>query len=112
MAYQTTSNRLANEMDIKNRTGLAIRFMLDAIHAESTPFTPKRHGPLRDTVVKRVQDTSGTIIWTRKYASRMEKKQFENYTTPGTGPHFAENAVKMVTDQSQMYFIKAGINGR
>lgn len=112
MSVRVTSNRLSNDMDIKNRAGLAVRFMLDAIHAESTPFTPMRRGNLRADIVKRVQGTQGTIVWDKKYASRMEKKQFKNYTTPGTGPHFAENAVKMVTDQSQMYFIRAGINGR
>jgi hypothetical protein len=113
MSVRVTSNRLLNEMEVKNRTGLALRFMLDAIQEQATPFTPKRLGNLRADVVKQVVGTRGMIGWEKKYAGRMEKDEtIVHYTTPGTGPHYAENAVKIVTEKAPLYFRKAGLNGR
>lgn len=112
MAYRAKSNTAENIGIIKNRAGLAIRFMLDDIQRESEPFTPKRLGNLRADVVKSVQGTRGSIVWAKKYASRQEKVQHTNYTTAGTGPHFAENAVRKVVDNSKSYLKKAGLSGR
>lgn len=112
MAYKVKSNTPEVTANVKNRAGLAVRFMLDDIQRESEPFTPKRLGNLRADVVKSVRGTQGSIVWAKKYAARQEKNRFKNYTTPGTGPKYAENAVRMVVNQSKMYFIRVGLDGR
>ena len=68
--------------------------MDDKIVNISTPKTPKKTGELRRGVVKQVLGLKGTIKWGKNYAVYQETKQFRNYTTPGTGPDFALDAVK------------------
>lgn len=109
MSVKVTSNvpRIISETD--NKTSLAIRFMLDAIHRESTPITPKDKGNLRADIVKVVQGKQGYIAWSKRYAIYQEKKQYTNYTTSGTGPHFAEKSARAVVKNSDEYFRKAGL---
>lgn len=95
----------ANERNLS----LALRFMTDAITEEAYYKTPKRKGNLRNDVLKQVLGKHGIIIWQKEYARRQEERLHQNYTTPGTGPHFAENAVKKVVERSDQYFRKAGI---
>lgn len=109
MAYKFTSNRLQIDSEFKNKTSLAIRFMLEAIHRDSTPNTPRDKGPLRDNVTKAVQGSHGTITWPVKYAVYQEKKKYSNYSTPGTGPRFAENSARKIAKDSRTYFKKAGL---
>ena len=109
MSVRVTSNRLQIQSETDNKTSLAIRFMIEAIHRESTPNTPKRDGLLRADVIKRVQGKKGYIMWDKNYAVYQEKKQYQNYTTAGTGPHFAENAARSVAKNAREYFRKAGV---
>ena len=109
MSVKVTSNRLQIVSETDNRTSLAIRFMLEAIHRESTPTTPKKDGLLRADVTKVAQGKRGYIMWDKNYAVYQEKKQYTNYTTAGTGPHFAENAARKVAKNAQEYFRKAGL---
>lgn len=109
MSVKVTSNRLQIMSETDNKTSLAIRFMLDAIDKTAEPKTPKKHGNLRSDKVKVVQGKRGYIAWSKNYAIYQEKKQFSNYTTPGTGPHFAEDSAKKVAEDSETYFRKAGI---
>lgn len=104
MSYRKTSNHAQINSEVTNGASLAIRLMLNEIHRIADPVTPKQHGPLRDTVMKEVKGTTGKITWTREYAIYQETKQFKNYTTPGTGPHFAENSVVDVVDRSEEFF--------
>ena len=112
MAYKVTSNRRQNESEANNKASLAIRFMLDAIDKTAESSTPKKHSNLRADKVKVVQGKTGYIAWSKKYALYQEKKAVtfdSKYTTPGTGPHFAENAARRVAKDSDIYFKKAGL---
>ena len=78
------------------RSSLSLRLILDAIEREARPNTPKELGDLRNNVTKQVLGNKASIKWGQRYAVYQEEKQHKNYTTPGTGPHFARNAVKKV----------------
>lgn len=79
---------------------MALRTVVDEIERESRPNTPKDKGDLRNNVVKSVLGLRAKIMWRQNYAIFQEEKQYSNYTTPGTGPHFAENAVRKVVERS------------
>lgn len=78
--------------------------MLEEIDKESKPRTPRKIGDLRNRTIKVVQGMKGSIHWKVPYAARQENTQFRNYTTPGTGPHFAENAVRSVVARAASIF--------
>jgi len=96
-------------LDTSRKSSLALRFMTDSIQDASLPKTPKDKGNLRQNVLKTVIGLRGTIKWGQKYASILENKQFANYTTAGTGPHYAENAVMKVVRNPSESFRKAGL---
>ncbi len=95
--------------DIKTKASIALRLIASAIIVESTPKTPKRRGDLRQNVLKQVLGLTGKVAWNQDYAIFQESKQFKRYTTAGTGPHFAENAVAKVVEEAAKYFRQAGI---
>lgn len=107
MSVKVINNMPKIVADFNNNGSLAFRFMVEDVHRISNAGTPKRTGQLRDTIEKQVQGMSAKIAWTRKYAALQETTQFRNYTTPGTGPHFAENAAKSVAKNGATYFKKA-----
>lgn len=113
MAHVITDNTERIISEHRNKTGLAIRFMLDAIHRESRPKTPMLTGQLRGDVTKKVTGTRGSIKWGKKYAWYQERGytsgKVRRYTTSGTGAHFAENAVNSVTKDGRKYFRMAGL---
>lgn len=73
------------------------------------PKTPKDTGRMRADVLKQVLGLKGKVKWMKKYAVYQEKKQFKNYTTPGTGPHFAENAAKELVKKTGAIATQAGL---
>lgn len=81
-------------VDVQNMSQLATRFLLEQIHSNANSITPMKTGNLRARVKKSVKGTTGTIEWDSPYAVYQEKpnKRFR-YTTPGTGPYYAEIAV-------------------
>ncbi len=109
MSYKVTSKTPQVNGEFESKVQLAIRFMLEDVHRFSIPKTPKEHGNLRADVLKSVQRRRGTIAWSKNYAIYQEKKQFTNYTTPGTGPHFAEDAVREVVGKSDQYWRRVGL---
>lgn len=112
MSYRKTSNHAQINSEVTNGASLAIRLMLSEIHRLADPVTPKDKGNLRADVLKEVRGTTGKITWTKEYAIYQETKQFQNYTTPGTGPHFAEKSVVDVVDRSDTFFKRTAPNGR
>ena len=76
------------------KASIFLRKMSDEIVNEAKKHTPKKTGRLRIDIIKQVLGLKGKLKWGKSYAVFQETKQFKNYTTPGTGPHFAENAVK------------------
>ncbi len=109
MSYNITDNTSIVEKDITQRASIFLRTAAEDIIRISTPKTPRKSGDLRNRVVKSVLGLSGKVAWGVNYAKFQEKKQFRNYTTPGTGPHFAENAVKDVVRNTVAIARKAGL---
>lgn len=77
--------------------------LLDRIQEQADPYTPKRTGDLRFYVKKYSTGDHGDITWTMKYSAYQERgsnpdgsRPVRNYTTPGTGPWYAKNAVNDV----------------
>lgn len=99
---QDNTPRLINAQSRSINT--ALRRIADAIVEESTRKTPKEFGFLRRNVLKQVLGHRGKVVWQQRYAAIQEVKQFRNYTTAGTGPHFAENAVKAVARRGSQFF--------
>lgn len=95
-------------LQIQRQASLAVRYMLDDVHQISTPVTPRDKGYLRRNVMKSVIGLKGSIKWGQKYASRQESgRRIRNYTTAGTGPHYAENSVRSVAKSPQNAMRKA-----
>lgn len=107
MSVKVNDNTATLVTDSLRGANLALRFMLEDIERVAQPVTPKKEGNLRKDILKSVLGLRGTIKWQKGYAIFQEKKQFRNYTTPGTGPHFAENSVMKITSKSDEYFRKA-----
>lgn len=61
--------------------------------------TPKRWGTLRDTLTVKVTGTDSCKVEiyaggpAAPYAVVQHEKQFDNYTTAGTGPKYLENPI-------------------
>lgn len=94
---------------VHRRGGLMLRLMLDGIEKEADPNTPKDTADLRLNKVKQVLGLKAVIQWRQKYAAIQEKTQFQNYTTPGTGPHFASKGGKKVSTQLPKYAREANL---
>jgi uncharacterized protein YmfQ (DUF2313 family) len=101
------SNNIKNQTTI--RASIFLRSMTDEIVKISTPKTPKRRGNLRQDIIKQVLGLNAKIIWGKNYAARQELIQHKTYTTPGTGPHFAENAVKGAANQIGVIAKRVGL---
>lgn len=109
MSVHITDNTVRIKIDTTRGASLALRYMVDDIDRIANPRTPKKLGNLRKDLLKQVIGLHGRIEWRKRYAAIQEKKQFKNYTTPGTGPHFAENAVRKVAKDHLKYFRKARV---
>lgn len=107
MSVKVTDNTPMVDFSVKRGAALAVRNMLEATHTEARPKTPRDTGDLKDNVTKAVHGTTGTITWQQPYAIYQESKQHQNYTTPGTGSRFAENAVKKIVAKSGQFFSQA-----
>lgn len=86
-----------------------LRLVSEEVVKNSTRKTPMKTGALRRDVVKSVLGNRAKIEWGKNYAIFQEEKQFKNYTTPGTGPHFAENAVREVVNDISSLARQAGL---
>lgn len=112
MSVRVTDNTPSLFIDIDRKVSLAIRYMLERIDITAEPKTPRKFGNLRRDVIKQVLGKTGTIAWHKKYAAAQEAgvirgSRIRNYTTPGTGPHYAADAVKAVVASSEQDFRKA-----
>lgn len=93
----------------RQKASIFLRVAADVFIAVSDPKTPKKLGNLRRDVIRQVLGLSGKVQWQKNYAAIQESKQFKNYTTAGTGPHFAENAAKSLPMQTISIAQKAGL---
>ena len=109
MSVKITDNTTKVNNDLKIKANVFLRLMADEVVNTSTPKTPKRTGRLRSDIVKQVLGLKGKIVWGKNYAAIQETKQFKNYTTAGTGPHYAENAVRKAVNKTSTIAKKAGL---
>ncbi len=107
MKYTDNTNQAINEL--QQRASLFLRFMAEEIVKDAEPKTPKKTGRMRMDVLKQVLGLNGKIKWGKNYAVYQETKQFKNYTTPGTGPHFAKNAAMGSISKTSEVARKAGL---
>lgn len=105
---------VGTQAEMERQTLNGMRQMIEDIHRVSRPKTPMLTGDLRKDVKKTISKLGntvrGTIEWARPYAWYQERGYtsgpVRNYTTPGTGKHFAAKSVKQVTSSSKKYFGK------
>jgi hypothetical protein len=109
MSVKYTSTTAQVDKQISIKSSIFLRTFADAVVAESTPNTPKEKGNLRNDVIRQVLGLKGKVVWGKNYAGIQETKQFKNYTTPGTGPHFARNAVENVTKRTNAIAKSVGL---
>ena len=109
MSYKITDNTAKIKNNTQVKASIFLRNATDKIIDISTPNTPKKTNRMRLDIIKSVLGLKGKIVWGKKYAVFQEVKQFKNYSTPGTGPHFAENAVKEVVKLTRNLAKQAGL---
>lgn len=102
--YTSNVKLIESELDAISRT--AVELALRDVQRIAEPKTPRKSGALRTNV--QILGSSGEIVWLQPYAELQENRQYGHYTTSGTGPHFAENAVKEVTKDFHTYLKAAG----
>src|SRR5690625_259075 len=75
--------------------------------ADMNPFVPMREGILRMT--GHVKGLGDFVVWNTPYARVQFYTQFENYTTPGTGPRWDNKTKAMyMSDWVKAYMRGAG----
>lgn len=93
-----------------------LRIACDVLVETAEPRTPKDKGNLRRDTLKQVLGLKASVRWRKEYAAYQEAgKRFDgsrvvkNYTTPGTGAHFAENAAKQIPGKTLQIAQRAGL---
>lgn len=113
MSVKVNDNHAKITIDTVRKASVALRFIGDDVLRRSTPITPKKRGNLRRDTLVQVLGLSARIKWGKNYAVYQERGygrgQFRNYTTPGTGAHFAEKSVKAAVQNADSQFKKAGL---
>lgn len=99
---------------MENRIVLCNQSIIDQIYQTSLPNTPYRRGDLRSNVRKTAAGHDGVITWQVDYAAYQERgsnpdgsRPVRNYTTPGTGPWYAKNAVATEVKKIGEYWERA-----
>jgi hypothetical protein len=98
MSVRVTDNGAKLLVEVTTGAALFLRFLMDDVDKRAFPITPKKEGRLRESPLKQVLGLHGRMEWKKVYAAPQEAgvirgRQVRNYTTPGTGPHYAEKAV-------------------
>jgi hypothetical protein len=93
----------------EQKASVFLRTMAEEMIRISTPKTPKKTGRLRMDILKQVLGLKGKVKWGKNYGVYQETKQFKNYTTAGTGPHFAEKSAKELPSRTNTIAKKVGL---
>lgn len=118
MSVKVTDNTPKVRLDMNTKVDLFLRFFMDSVDAIAEPRTPKKEGELRRGTLKTVgggmMNRSGQMVWLKEYAAAQEVGTtrghvIRNYTTPGTGPHFALNAVTKAILGQNVVLRKVGL---
>ena len=113
MSVKVTDNHPKILLDTERKASVFLRLMAEDIKRDDKK-TPMKDGYLRQGVLIQVLGRHATIMWNKVYASVQESgvirgSRIVNYTTPGTGPHFAENAVKKAVSNTEVFARRAGL---
>lgn len=108
----TVDNEIAADgraFDIATQNGL--NAMANDYLRIANPKTPMKTGRLRNNITKssgldRVSITYNQVDYAevQEAGVRAGSRPFSHYTTPGTGPHFAQNARDQIDAKSSRYF--------
>lgn len=77
-------------------------------------ITPRKTGALRRSIITQAIGNRAQIGWRSEYAGAQEAGQhagsapYTNYTTPGTGPKFAQRAFRMTQAEMKANFRQRG----
>lgn len=114
MSVKITDNTVTIIANNTRNASLALRFMADDVVRIAGPKTPRKRGNLSQDILRQVLGKRATIEWRKVYAQYQERGKrrdgshvVRKYTRSGTGPHFAENAVKEVVANAEKYFKRA-----
>lgn len=88
---------------IDNRFDVALQQIGEAVIRTADPNTPKKTGRLRGSAhLTKAGARQVSVEWSEEYAPKQEAgisskgTPIQNYTTEGTGAHFAQNAINQV----------------
>jgi hypothetical protein len=118
MSVKVTDNTRQVQNSIVQKASIFLRFAADEVVEAGRKITPAsaRNPRLRNDVLKQVLGTRAIIKWNKAYAAYQERgmrldgsHKVRNYTTPGTGAHFAERSVKETIKRTQMIARRAGL---
>lgn len=109
MAVKIIDNTKEINQFFKQKGSIFLRSMADEMQKEAKPNTPKDKGNLRRDILKQVLGLKGKVVWRQNYGVYQETKQYKNYTTPGTGPRFAENAAKSLPKKTNTIAKRVGL---
>ena len=104
-----TDNTGTVKSTIQQKSSIFLRLMAESIVKIAEPNTPKDTGRLRADVIKQTLGLKGKVVWSKEYAARQESTQYSNYTTGGTGPHYAENAVSQAVKTTDKIAKSSGL---
>lgn len=103
--------------NIQQKASIFMRLITDKIVDIAEPNTPYKGGNLSRDTVKSVVGLHGRIAWNKDYASYQEAGQRRDgshkvtkYTKAGTGPHYAEDAVKEGIKNTGIIAKRAGMS--
>lgn len=102
------------EIDVTRKASIFLRVVAEAIKRSAMPKTPRDTGRLRESPLIQVLGKHATLEWRKVYAAVQERgvirgSVIRNYTTPGTGAHYAENAVKQAVNDTPKHLRTAGL---
>lgn len=116
MSYQLKDNIPALVIKTKANAVAFLRIACDVLVETAEPYTPKDKGNLRRDTLKQVLGLKGQVRWRKVYAAFQERgrrydgsHKVRNYTTPGTGAHFAENAAKKIPHKTHEIALRSGL---
>ena len=109
MNYTLKSHVQAIESDALVRASIFLRGIADEVIKIAEPNTPSDTGRMKKDIIRQVTGLKAKIKWGKKYAIYQETTQFKQYTTPGTGPHFAENAINQAIASTNIIAKRSGL---
>lgn len=116
MSVKVIDNTAKIRVSTQARTQVFLRMLVEDVDNNAAPITPRDEGMLRNSTMKRVIGNRGTIAWNKRYAAPQEAgivgpthAQVRKYSTPGTGAHYAERAVRKTLANASSILRRSGV---